>query len=321
MNPALLTGALGAVAHLAQFDAGSIDIGRLIGQALRLGVLVAFVALGETFSQRAGVINIGIEGVFLSTCCAAAVAAFWGWGVWGGFAAAALSGVAVMAVIALIVLVFRADQIVTGFGVNLVALGLTTVVVKATPALNAVDGMRILRPFGREGFFADVFSQKWSVFALVPVAVLCGLLLNRTSWGLRVKAVGEAPAAADAAGLAVNRIRLQAMFVCGALVGLGGAAFALGQAPGFSENMVSGRGFIALVAVIFGRWKPVPVVLACLFFGLFEAVTLQAPGWGIDVPSQLLNAVPYVACLLALAVVRRGATPPSAIARPFERKR
>ena len=305
----------------AAIDFGSMSASRLFGQAFRLGVLVAFVALGETFSQRAGVINIGVEGVFLSTCCVAAVVSFLGWGIFAGFVGGALAGMVVMALIALLVLRMQADQIVTGFGINLVALGVTTVVVKAKPALNSVEGLSILRPFGRTGFLADVFSQKWSVFLIVPVAVAATLLLNRTAWGLRVKAVGESPSAADAAGVRVNTVRLQAMLVCGALIGLGGAAFALGQAPGFTENMVSGRGFIALVAVIFGRWRPIPVVFGCLFFGVFEAVTLQAPGWGINVPSQLLNSVPYVACLLALSLFRRGSNAPSAIAQPFERNR
>ena len=303
------------------FDWGSINLFKLLGQALRLGVLVAFVALGETFSQRAGVINIGVEGVFLSTCCVAAVVSFLGLGVLGGFFGAALAGMAVMSIIAFVVLRLQADQIVTGFGINLVSLGITTVVVKAKPELNSVDGLAILRPFGREGALADVFSQKWSVFLIVPVAMIASFVLNRTAWGLRLKAVGETPAAADAAGVRVNVVRLQAMLACGALIGLGGAAFALGQAPGFTENMVSGRGFIALVAVIFGRWKPIPVLLGCLFFGVFEAVTLQAPGWGLEVPSQLLNAVPYVACLVALSLFRKGARPPSAMAQPFERKR
>jgi general nucleoside transport system permease protein len=306
---------------LAALDFDSINLPKLLGQALRLGVLVAFVALGETFSQRAGVINVGVEGVFLSTCCVAAVVSFLGWGLLAGFVGAAVGGVIVMAIVAFVVLRLRADQIVTGFGINLIALGVTTVVVKAKPDLNSVEGLSILRPFGREGALADVFSQKWSVFLVVPVTVVCMFVLNRTAWGLRVKAVGETPAAADAAGIGVDRVRLQAMLVCGALIGLGGAAFSLGQAPGFTENMVSGRGFIALVAVIFGRWRPVQVVLSCLFFGIFEAVSLQAPGWGIEVPSQLLNAVPYVACLAALSLFRKGATPPAAMARPFERKR
>ena len=311
-----------AIAHvLGTFDWGSINVFKLLGQAVRLGVLVAFVALGETFSQRAGVINIGVEGVFLSTCCVAAVVSFLGLGIFGGFIGAALAGMAVMAIIAFVVLRLQADQIVTGFGINLVALGITTVIVKAKPELNSVDGLSILRPFGREGALADVFSQKWSVFLIIPVAMIASFVLNRTAWGLRLKAVGETPAAADAAGIRVNVVRLQAMLLCGALIGLGGAAFALGQAPGFTENMVSGRGFIALVAVIFGRWRPIPVLLGCLFFGVFEAVTLQAPGWGLEVPSQLLNAVPYVACLVALSLFRKGARPPSAMAQPFERKR
>jgi general nucleoside transport system permease protein len=306
---------------LAAFDPGSINVPKLIGQALRLGVLIAFVALGETFSQRAGVINIGVEGVFLATACIAAVVSYLGWGLWAGFGVAALGGMAVMALIAFIVLRCGADQIVTGFGLNLVALGITTVVVKSTPELNSVDGLSIQRPFGRNGLLADMFSQKWSVFAVVPIAIVCALILNRTRWGLRVKAVGETPAAADAAGIGVNRVRLQAMLTCGLLIGLGGASFSLGQAPGFTENMVSGRGFIALVAVIFGRWKPLPVLAGCLFFGLFEGITLQASGWGVTIPSQLVNAVPYVACLLALALLRKGTSPPSAMARPFERKR
>ena len=311
-----------AITHvLGTFDWGSINVFKLLGQAVRLGVLVAFVALGETFSQRAGVINIGVEGVFLSTCCVAAVVSFLGLGIFGGFIGAALAGMAVMAIIAFVVLRLQADQIVTGFGINLVALGITTVIVKAKPELNSVDGLSILRPFGREGALADVFSQKWSVFLIIPVAMIASFVLNRTAWGLRLKAVGETPAAADAAGIRVNVVRLQAMLLCGALIGLGGAAFALGQAPGFTENMVSGRGFIALVAVIFGRWRPIPVLLGCLFFGVFEAVTLQAPGWGLEVPSQLLNAVPYVACLVALSLFRKGARPPSAMAQPFERKR
>jgi general nucleoside transport system permease protein len=307
--------------YLAAFDSSAVNLPKLGGQALRLGVLIAFVALGETVSQRAGVINIGIEGVFLSSACAAAVAAYLGWGVFGGFAAAIACGMAVMALIALLVLVLKADQIVTGFGLNLVALGITTVIVKSVPDLNAVDGLTVKRPFGRGGWLPDLFSQKMSVFLIVPVVAVLWFVLMRTAWGLRVKSVGESPAAADAAGLSVNRVRLQALLLCGALTGIGGAALSLGQAPGFTENMVSGRGFIALVAVIFGRWKPIQVVLGCLFFGLFEALSLQASAWGVELPSQLVNAVPYVACLVALAVFLKGSTPPAAMAKAFERKR
>jgi general nucleoside transport system permease protein len=306
---------------VAAFDASSVNISILIGQALRLGVLIGFVALGEMISQRAGVLNIGIEGVFLSAACAAATASFLGWGVWAGFLIAPVVAMLVMSLIALLVLVLRSDQIVTGFGINLMALGITTVIVKSKPDLNSVDALKKIKPFGEGGVLADMFNHKPSVYLIIPVAAVCWFVLMRTAWGLRVKAVGETPAAADAAGLVVNKIRWQAMLACGFVVGLGGASLALGQGSGFTENMVSGRGFIALVAVIFGRWRPWLVVSGCLFFGLFEAITLQAPAWGLDIKSQLLNMVPYVACLLALALFRKGTTPPSALTRPFERKR
>jgi general nucleoside transport system permease protein len=309
------------VGLLAVFDSGAVNLSILLGQALRLGVLIAFVAIGEMISQRSGVLNIGIEGVFLCSACAAAVASFLGWGVWSGFIVAPIIAMLVMSLIALLVLVMRADQIVTGFGVNLMALGVTTVIVKSKPDLNFVDSLKKAKPFGNGGVLADMFNHKPSVYLVIPVAAICWFALMRTSWGLRVKAVGETPAAADAAGLVVNRIRWQAMLACGCVVGLGGASLALGQGSGFTENMVAGRGFIALVAVIFGRWRPWLVVAGCMFFGLFEAITLQAPAWGLEIKSQLLNMVPYVACLLALAIFRKGTTPPSALTRPFERRR
>lgn len=310
------------LAHiLGAFDASSVNISILLGQSVRLGVLIAFVALGEMVSQHAGVLNIGVEGVFLAAACAAAGASFLGWGVWTAFLVAPVIGMAVMSVIAFLVLVLRADQIVTGFGINLASIGITTVIVKSKPDLNFVDSLKKVKPFGDGGVLADVFNHKPSVYLIVPAAVACWFALFRTSWGLRVKAVGETPAAADAAGLVVNRIRWQAMLVCGLLVGLGGASLALGQGSGFTENMVAGRGFIALVAVIFGRWRPGLVVGGCLFFGLFEAITLQAPAWGLNIQSQLLNMIPYLSCLLALAIFRKGTTPPAAITRPFERKR
>ena len=309
-------------AHLlAVFDASSVNLSILVGQAIRLGVLISFVALGEMVSQRAGVLNIGVEGVFLATACAAAAASFLGWGVWTGFLIAPLVGMATMSLISFLVLVLRADQIVTGFGINLASIGFTTVIVKSKPDLNFVDSLKKVKPFGDSGVLADMFNHKPSVYLVIPAMVISWFVLMRTSWGLRVKAVGETPAAADAAGLVVNRIRWQAMLMCGVLVGLGGASLALGQGSGFTENMVAGRGFIALVAVIFGRWRPGLVVAGCLFFGLFEAVTLQAPAWGLNIQSQLLNMVPYLSCLLALALFRKGTTPPSAITRPFERKR
>ena len=309
---------------IGAIDWAAISPVALLAATLRYGTPIAYVALGESVSQRSGVINIGIEGVMLSSCCMAASVSLITGSVWLGFLGGIVGGMLVMALIALLVLVFQSDQIVTGVGVNLVALGLTTIAVKAKPTLNDAPSLRVWRIGGLKDLPVVgklLFQQRSSVYLLLPVVLLCVFLMNRTSWGLRVKAVGETPAAADAAGIVVNRIRFHAMLVCGALAGLGGAALAIGNNSGFTENMVSGQGFIALVAVIFGRWKPLPVVIGSAFFALFTAFTLFASPWGINVPSQLLNSVPYVASLLALVLLRKGANPPAALAEPFERKR
>jgi general nucleoside transport system permease protein len=315
---------MNTVVVLGAIDWGSISPVLLLASMLRFAAPLTFVALGETFSQRAGVINIGIEGVMLAGCCIAAAVSYNTGSVLAGFLGAIVGGMVVMALVAFLVLTLQARQIVIGVGVNLAALGLTTIAVKNVPSLNSVEG---LRRWDLPGL-ADLpvlgkmmFQQKAQVYLMVPVAIACSLLMNRTAWGLRVKAAGETPAAADAAGIVVNRIRLQAMLLCGALAGLGGAALALGSVSGFTENMVTGQGFIALVAVIFGRWRPAGVVAGCLTFAFFEAVVANATAWGVDFPSQLLNSVPFVASLAALVLLRKGANPPSALSLPFERKR
>ena len=311
-------------ALLASIDWASISPVLVVASMLRLGTPIVYAALGETFAQRSGVINIGIEGVLLTGCCVSAVFSYITHSIFAGFVGAMLAGMALTSLISLLVLRYKADQIVVGVGVNLVALGVTTLVAQSKPELNDVTALRVWRiPFLKDLPWVGraLFQQKLSVYLLFFVIIAATVLLNRTSWGLRVKASGETPAAADAAGIVVNRIRFQAMLVCGALAGLGGAAYALGTTAGFTENMVAGRGFIALVAVIFGRWRPLTVAAGCAVFAFFEAVSLSAPGWGITVPSQLLNSVPYLASLLALIVLRKGANPPSALSMPFERKR
>jgi general nucleoside transport system permease protein len=309
----------------AGIDWSSVTIAGLLAPTIRYGTPIAYAALGETFSQRAGVINIGIEGVMLSGSCIGAVISLATGNVVLGFLAAIVGAMIVMTLIALLVLFLKADQIVVGVGLNLGALGITTIVAKRigsdltnVPALRPwkISGLKNL-PWIGEVFF----RSKATVYLLVPIVILCSLLLNHTSWGLRVKAVGETPAAADSAGVVVNRVRLHAMLACGALAGFGGAALSLGSASGFSENMVAGQGFIALVAVIFGRWRPGAVAAGALFFALFTAVGFNAAPWGLTIAPQIINSVPYVASLLALVFLRKNSNPPSALSRPFERQR
>lgn len=303
----------------------SVTLVGLLAPTIRYGTPIAFASLGESFSQRAGVINIGIEGVMLSGACMGAVASLGTGNVLVGFVAAMVAAMVVMALIAVLVLVLRANQIVVGVGVNLAVLGITTIVAKRIGSdLTNVNALRPLRIPGLKDWpwiGEIVFRSKATVYLLFLVVIGCSLLLNRTSWGLRVKSVGEMPAAADAAGIVVNRVRLQAMLLCGALAGLGGAALSLGSASGFTENMVAGQGFIALVAVIFGRWRPLPVALGAMFFSLFIAVGFNAAPWGLTIAPQIINSVPYVASLAALVILRKNASPPASLSQPFVRKR
>jgi general nucleoside transport system permease protein len=306
-------------------DWGSVTVVGLVAPTIRYGTPIAYASLGETFSQRSGVINIGTEGVMLSGACIGATTALVTQSALIGFVGAIAGAMVVMALISLLVLVLRANQIVVGVGVNLAALGITTIVAKRIGSdLTDVPALRPIRIAGLKNipYIGEVlFRSKGTVYLLIAVVVLCSLILNRTAWGLRVKAVGESPAAADAAGLSVNLIRLQSMLLCGALTGLGGAALSLGSASGFTENMVAGQGFIALVAVIFGRWRPFPVAMGALFFSLFTAVGFNAAPWGLTVAPQIINSIPYVASLLALVFLRKNASPPSALSQPFVRKR
>jgi general nucleoside transport system permease protein len=201
---------------VASVDWASISPVLVVASMLRLGTPIVYAALGETFAQRSGVINIGIEGVLLTGCCIAAVMSYATHSILAGFIGAMAAGMALTSLISLLVLRYKADQIVVGVGVNLVALGVTTLVAQSKPQLNDVTALRVWRiPLLKDLPWVGraLFQQKLSVYILFFVIAAATILLNRTAWGLRVKASGETPAAADAAGIVVNRIRFQAMLV------------------------------------------------------------------------------------------------------------
>ena len=295
----------------------------LLASAIRLTVPVGYVALGETVSERSGVLNIGLEGaMYIGAFVGAWVAAVTG-SVLLGFLGAAGGGVVTFALVAVAYLALRADQIVIGIGLNLIGIGGTTVAIAAIPDAGRAPGLSPVHP----PVLADIpvvgpvlFQQNPAFYLLLLVAALVALAMSRTAWGLRVQAAGEAPVATDSAGVGVNRIRLEALLVCGALVGLGGAALAIGDLRGFTINMVAGRGFIALAAVIFGRWRPWWVLAASGVFGLADALRFQLPGWGVNLPASLPIMLPYVVALLALATLRGRNLAPAALGVPFVRE-
>ena len=306
----------------------------LLFTGVRLAVPLLLAALGETLAEKAGVINVGMEGMMLAGALAGFAAAFAGHSPWAGAGAALLAGAALAALFAALSVGLGADQVVVGTAVNILALGLTGVFFRAQPQLNGATApafaplsLPFLHPAagataGLPGqLLSALFEQNalgWLAWALVP---LVWLGLFKTRWGLRLRAVGEYPSAADGAGVQVARVRVGATLAGGALAGLAGAYLSLGYTVGFGENMTAGRGFIALAVVILGRWNPFGVAAAALLFGLASALQFQFQAASTRFPYQLFLALPYLLTLLALlGRSRLGAAAPAALGETYQRQ-
>ncbi|HET7458915.1 MAG TPA: ABC transporter permease [Gemmatimonadaceae bacterium] len=298
----------------------SAALGAFLEGTVRTATPLALAALGETVVERAGVINIGLEGAVIAGALAAVVGAAGGVGV--GFAAAALAGVAVAALVALFVVTLRADQIITGTAVTLFSLGLTGAVYRtaygasgaalAVPTAAAWPVPVLSRiPVVGTALFAQPLAT-YLVYAAVPAL---WWWLYRTHGGLALRAVGENPAAAVAAGISPSSVRWGALLFGGAFGGLCGGTLVLAQVGTFAEGMSAGRGFIAIAVVALGRWHPVGAALAALLFGAASALQylFQAMGW--SVPYQIFLALPYLVTLAALAGAPGRASSPAALGR------
>jgi len=278
-------------------------------QLLRITVPYALAALGGVMSERSGVINIALEGKLLVGAFTATIGAYYTGSIAVGLATGVAGGVAVAALYALVVVRFRADQIVAGVAINMMAYGLTRYLLKI-PFDSTSNSARHVSLSG--GVFADpVF---WLVCALVAGV---WLLYARTAFGLRVRAAGEHPEAVDTSGVSVVRLRWKAVLLAGGLAGLGGAWLSLGNGE-FAAEMSAGRGYIALAAVIMGRWHPLYAVAACLFFGFAGALQLLLQSQGVGVPSELVGTLPYVLTMIALAGFIGRSRPPAALGKAFE---
>lgn len=277
---------------------------------------VAFASLGEIIGQQSGVFNIGLEGTMLAACYAAliGVQAFPGhWAIPAGFALAVVAAVVLNLFQALFTIILAADQVVVGTAVNLFALGLTSTLYR--------------NRYGHSGSLISLPEMN-SWHHIDPLIVLLILLvpatwylLQKTSWGLALRAAGDFPKACDAAGLSVIKIRMSAALFGGILAGLGGAYLVLGTVSTFSENMTAGRGFLALTLVTFGRWKPTWTVAAAVLLGLLDSLQFQLQAGGSHIPAQLLVALPYVGALAVLVIVGTGSSAPGAMGLPYRRDR
>lgn len=286
---------------------------QLLASTLRVSTPLIFAALGGMFSERSGVINIALEGMMLIGAFAAAVGTLVAHSPWMGSACGMAAGVALAAVYALFVIRLRADQIVAGTAINMLAMGLTPFLCKI---LYDVTGSTPAIPIG-ERFQSAPLYLSWAL------VVVCFLWMKYTPTGLWVSFAGEHPEALDAAGVRVNRVRWMAVLVSGALAGMGGASLSIFLSSSFSRDMTAGRGFMALAALIFGKWKPLPTALACLLFGFADAVQIRLQGvavWGDKpIPVQFIQILPYLVTILVLAGFVGRSRSPKALGTPFQK--
>ncbi len=314
----------------------------IMDATLRVSAPLILAAMAGLFSERSGIIDISLEGKMLASAFAAAAVA----AVTGSAWLALLCGIAVGIVLGLVhgfaCITHRGNQVVSGLAINILASGLTVVLGIAwfrqggqTPSLTSdARFMPVELPFAQSlddvpvvgQFYADVISGH-NVLVYVAWLAVIGTwwVVYRTRFGLRLRAVGENPLAVDTGGLSVSRLRYSAVAICGALAGVAGTYLSTAQNAAFVREMTAGQGYIALAAMIFGKWRPLPAMLACLMFGFLDAVAIRLqgvvlPGIG-EVPVQAIQALPYVLTVVLLAGFIGRATAPKAVGVPFVKER
>ena len=296
----------------------------LLASALRFAAPLMFAALGETVAQRAGVLNVGLEGIMLVGAFLAALGAWWTGSPWGGLVLAMLGGAAMAALHAFLSITLRADQIISGIAMIVLGLGisgygfrLTLGAMSPPPTIPSFApltlwGLAELPVIGKV-----LFGQHLLLYLVLASAVALHVLIYRTRWGLDIRAVGESPAASDATGLSVQLTRYWSVIFGGVMAAMGGAYLSTAQLSGFVENMVSGRGFIAIACVVFGRWSPLGAMAAALFFGAAEAAQIRLQALNPDIPFQFFVMMPYLLAVIVLIFLARRSRMPAALGVPF----
>lgn len=298
--------------------------------AVRLAVPLLFASLGEMVSQKAGTLNIGLESVMLSGAFVGFACAYLSGSLIIGFLGGMLGGALFSMLHAFISIYLRQNQSVTGTALNMFALGFTgffyQIMASASALMPQINTLNTLPlPFlSQIPIIGEAFFNKDSITYLSYVMViLVAIFLNKTVWGMRLISVGENPQAADTVGIHVFRTKYLAALFNGIMSGLGGAYLILGQLGSFTENVTSGRGFIALSIVVFGRRKPLGVFLAALFMGAANALQYRMQALGVALPVQLFTGMPYILTIVVLLISslskERGSTEPAALGKPYIR--
>lgn len=310
---------------------GDIFNAQFVASSIRVAIPLALAGLGGVFSERSGVINIGLEGMILTGAFTAIAVTNFSGNPWVGVLGAIMAGILLGLIHAVTCITFKANQIVSGVAINLFASGITvffswllfgetqimakrSLPIWGLPLPNIGEGSAFVRSI-------IVMFAHYSplVYLTIIIFILAHLVLFRTPFGLRLRSVGEYPQAADTMGVNIIKIRFIAVMTSGALAGLAGAFISLEQAHFFVKEMSGGRGFIALAAMIFGKWTPLGTAGAALLFGVGEALAMRLQGV-LTIPVQFIHMVPYLLAIFVLVSAIGRATPPSAIGTPYEKE-
>jgi simple sugar transport system permease protein len=296
----------------------------ILASGIRLATPYLYAAIGETFGQRSGVLNLGVEGQMLLGAIAAFYVAFTTGNLWAGMLAAVVIGAVMGLAMAFVTINLQAEQGISGIGFYLFGLGMSDLLFqKLLGTVETVSGFSPVNIPVLSGIpvLGEIFFRQnilvYGAFALVPIG---WFVLNKTTLGLKIRAVGENPEAADSLGVSVSRVRYFTIILGGILSGVAGASLSIALLNVFQQNMTSGLGFIAVALVYFGGWRPWGVLLGALLFSIVNSLQLWVQVLGIPIPSDFAVMMPYVLTILALVVTVQRVRSPSALTKPFERE-
>jgi len=297
----------------------------LFAAGIRIAAPLVFAAIGEVFAERAGVLNIGLEGTMLMGAWAGFMGMYFSGSGVIGVASAVLAGVLTTAILAYVCVTQGANQIISGIVINIFAVGFTSLTYRhifrsdipevdsfGTIPIPVLSDLPVLGPI--------LFNHTILVYLAIALIPLASFVIYRTQFGLCLRAAGEAPGAVDTSGVNVLYTRYLALLLCGALAGVGGAALSIGQLDQFNDNLTSGRGFIALAIVLLGRWDPLKVALGSLLFGIADALQLRLQVLDFAVPKELLAIIPYLIAIGAMALFVKHLRLPAALGKAYGRE-
>ena len=307
---------------MTQIFTQAVFIG-ILTSAIRLATPYLFAAIGEAFSQTSGVVNLGVDGIMLVGAFAAFYVTLSTGNVWLAVLAAAIVGLLMGLLMSFISVTLKAEQGISGIGLYMFGLGLSSLLFKVlVGSVQTVEGFQPFKiPFlGDIPIVGEIFFQHslpvYAAFLLVPLA---WWFLDKTTWGLKIKAVGQNPAAADSLGVNVDQVRYFSVCVGGVLAGLAGASLSTALVNLFQENLTAGLGFIAVALVYFGGWRPVGILIGALLFSTVNAFQLWMQVLGVNIPSDVAIMLPYLLTIAALVAVTNRIRQPAALNKPFDR--